>query len=298
MHRILIIMVLAGLSWLQHPIARADEARIDDAKCVGCHKIQMQSFKASVHSLAFYGEALNECQSCHGGGAAHIQLAGQDDYVGPLKIESFKNKATAPADKNRPCLMCHENSKTHASWLGSTHDMAGVSCTDCHTLHATGDTVPKEVCFTCHQTKRAQTKHTRNPMMPRGDGAKECASCHDPHGGGKGPSLLKAASVNETCYDCHSEKRGPFLWEHAPVSENCANCHDPHGTANANFLKIRPPYLCQNCHSNAHHPSQIYSAINLPGESSRAMRLVGKSCLNCHGLIHGSNHPSGAYLQR
>ena len=144
----------------------------------------------------------------------------------------------------------------------------------------------------------AQLSHTRNPMMPRGDGSKECAKCHDSHGSGKGPSLLKAASVNETCYGCHSEKRGPFLWEHAPVRENCAVCHDPHGTANANFLKIRPPYLCQNCHSNARHPSQQFSGKTLSVGSDRQMRLIGKSCVNCHGLIHGSNHPSGARFQR
>lgn len=300
MKRILLTATLVMLSLVQLPKAWAEEARISDEQCFGCHKIPMQTFKASVHGRAFYGDAQSGCQNCHGGGAAHIEVVGQDDYSGPMKIESFKNKSTTPADKNRSCLSCHKNNKSHANWLGSAHDMGGVSCTDCHNLHAIGDTVRPGICFACHQTKRAQVSHTKNPMMPRGDGSKECAKCHDPHGGGKGPSLLKAASVNETCYGCHSEKRGPFLWEHAPVRENCANCHDPHGTANANFLKIRPPYLCQNCHSAANHPSQIYSGETLPsgGGSGQPFRLIGKSCMNCHGLIHGSNHPSGARLQR
>lgn len=300
MNRILISLLLAILFWAQPIKSWAEEARIDDAMCIGCHKISMQTFRASTHGRAFYGDALAGCQSCHGGGAGHIEVVGLDDYTGSKKIESFKNKNTAPADKNRPCLVCHNNSKTHANWLGSAHDMGGVSCADCHNPHAAGDTIRPGICLTCHQTKRAQLSHTRNPMMPRGDGSKECAKCHDPHGGGKGPSLLKAASVNETCYGCHSEKRGPFLWEHAPVRENCANCHDPHGTANANFLKIRLPYLCQNCHSNSYHPSQLYSAGSLPGGSGSGepIRLVGKSCINCHGQIHGSNHPSGARLQR
>lgn len=278
---------------------RAEEARIDDAKCIGCHKIPMQSFKANAHGQAFYGEESAGCQSCHGGGAAHIKLVGEDDYNGPLKIESFKKGTSTAADKNRPCLSCHRSSKTHTAWTGSAHEMGDVSCTDCHSLHTVGETVRPGICFTCHQAKRAQVSHTRNPMMPRGDGAKECAKCHDPHGGGKGPSLLKASSVNETCYGCHSEKRGPFLWEHAPVRENCANCHDPHGTAQANLLKFRPPYLCQSCHAHVNHPSQLYSGTSLTdGGGGDSRRVVGKSCLNCHGLIHGSNHPSGARFQR
>ena len=54
--------------------ARADEARIDDAKCIACHKIQMQTFKAGAHGRAFYGDALAGCQNCHGGGAQHIKV--------------------------------------------------------------------------------------------------------------------------------------------------------------------------------------------------------------------------------
>jgi hypothetical protein len=26
--------------------------------------------------------------------------------------------------------------------------------------------------------------------------------------------------------------------------------------------------------------------------------LLGRSCLNCHSQVHGSNHPSGAKLHR
>lgn len=300
MKNTLITIWLAVLSTVQLSNAWADDGgRIDDIQCFGCHKIPMRTFKDGVHGRAFSGDAQAGCQSCHGGGAAHKEIAGQEDYLGPLKIESFKKGGTTPAEKSRPCLVCHEKNKSHANWRGSAHDMGGVSCADCHNIHVSGDTVRPGICFTCHQTKRAQVKHTLNPMMPKGDGAKECAKCHDPHGG-KGPSLLKTASVNETCYGCHSEKRGPFLWEHAPVRENCTNCHDPHGTSNANFLKIRPPYLCQNCHSDVWHPSQLYSAKSLTGSGGNAeqMRLVGKSCLNCHGLIHGSNHPSGARFQR
>lgn len=298
MNKIYSAALFVMLPFLHLPDTWADETPIDNMQCYGCHKLPMQTFNNGVHGRALSGDSQAGCQSCHGAGATHKEVVGQEDYSGPLMIESFKKGRTASSEKNRPCLVCHENKKTHTNWRGSAHDMGGVSCSDCHIIHAAGDTVPQGVCFTCHQTKRAQVNHTRNPMMPRGDGAKECAKCHDPHGG-KGPSLLQAASVNETCYGCHSEKRGPFLWEHAPVRDNCTNCHDPHGTANANFLKTRLPYLCQNCHSNMNHPSQLFSGKSLTiNGGAEQLRLVGKACLNCHGLIHGSNHPSGARFQR
>lgn len=286
------------LTFLSATFVWADDARIDDLQCYACHKIPMQTFQSSAHGHAFPSDGQTGCQSCHGGGAAHKQVVDQDSYAGPMAIESFKKEGATSDSKNRPCLTCHENNKSHVNWRGSVHDMGGVSCTDCHLVHA-ADTVRPGICFTCHPTKRAQAKHSKNPMMPRAEGSRECAKCHNPHGG-KGPSLLQAATVNETCYGCHSEKRGPFLWEHTPVQENCATCHDPHGSANANFLKMRLPYLCQDCHSDAWHPSQLYSAKSLSDFSSNAepMRLVGKSCLNCHGMIHGSNHPSGARFQR
>ncbi|NIQ02933.1 MAG: cytochrome C, partial [Nitrospinaceae bacterium] len=130
--------------------------------------------------------------------------------------------------------------------------------------------------------------------MPLREGKMHCADCHNPHGG-PGPSQLKRATVNETCYLCHQEKRGPFLWEHAPVRENCSNCHDPHGSTFDHLLKRKPPFLCQGCHMDAFHPSGVYDRNEL---RSRSQNLVGKSCLNCHSQIHGSNHPSGPRLQR
>lgn len=297
MNKLLIAACLAILAMAQLPLAQADSGLIDERQCLVCHKEMKQAYQETAHSRAFAHGADKSagCQSCHGGGAAHKEVADQDNPKGPWKIESFKKAAETPGEKNRPCLTCHEN-KLHANWRGSQHDMGGVSCTDCHTLHKAKDTVRQDVCFTCHQAKRATSLH--NPVMPRREGAKDCARCHDPHGG-TGPSLLKAATVNDNCYGCHAEKRGPFLWEHAPVRDNCATCHDPHGTPNGDLLKQRAPYLCQNCHSSGFHPGTLYDGNRLPGGASGVDKhFVGKACLNCHSAIHGSNHPSGARFVR
>ena len=98
------------------------------------------------------------------------------------------------------------------------------------------------------------------------------------------------------CTGCHTDKRGPMLWEHAPVRENCATCHDPHGSSNDRMLVVRMPMLCQRCHIATKHPSSIYdnNAITV----NKSNRMFGRSCMNCHQNIHGSNHPSGQFFMR
>jgi len=138
--------------------------------------------------------------------------------------------------------------------------------------------------------------------MPVLEGKMSCSDCHEPHGSITRP-LLRGDSVNETCGGCHAEKRGPFLWEHAPVRENCANCHAPHGSNHERLLVSARPFLCQQCHiPPLGHAGQFYradqtAAAVLPGGTPSA-RVIGRSCQNCHSAVHGSNHPSGARLQR
>jgi hypothetical protein len=35
----------------------------------------------------------------------------------------------------------------------------------------------------------------------------------------------------------------------------------------------------------------------MPGGTAN-QNVLGKNCMNCHGQVHGSNHPSGARLTR
>jgi hypothetical protein len=63
------------------------------------------------------------------------------------------------------------------------------------------------------------------------------------------------------------------------------------------MLTQRAPLLCQQCHSQAGHPSLPATSNSLPGRSPSTY-LLGSSCLNCHSQVHGSNHPSGSKLSR
>jgi len=151
-----------------------------------------------------------------------------------------------------------------------------------------------EVCYRCHANIRAAfDQFSAHPVRYA---EMTCTSCHAPHDS-LFPKLLTRPTVNQTCYSCHAQMRGPFLWEHPPVPEDCNNCHNSHGSTNPALLKLRPPLLCQQCHSSAGHPSIAYTGQGLPGHTPSA-NLLGGSCLNCHSHVHGSNAPSGADLSR
>jgi DmsE family decaheme c-type cytochrome len=119
-----------------------------------------------------------------------------------------------------------------------------------------------------------------------------CTSCHNPHGTVT-QTLLKENSINDTCYTCHAEKRGPFLWEHAPSIESCTVCHDAHGSNHERMLKVPKPRQCQQCHVESRHPTSPYGR-----DAGSAKFVMGRSCVNCHVNIHGSNHPSGFAFTR
>jgi DmsE family decaheme c-type cytochrome len=140
------------------------------------------------------------------------------------------------------------------------------------------------------------------------EGKMACASCHNPHDGGR-EKMLKADQVNELCYQCHAEKRGPFAFEHAPVREDCVSCHEPHGTNHPRLTLQKLPNLCWNCHftGSGHFGSGDSFATEKAGNQRVApvtgyptvnSRFVERSCKNCHVNLHGSNSPSGAYFVR
>jgi DmsE family decaheme c-type cytochrome len=142
-----------------------------------------------------------------------------------------------------------------------------------------------------------------------------CSDCHNPHGSA-GPKLARRDSTNDTCYMCHAEKRGPFVQSHPAVTEDCASCHSPHGSSVAGMLKARAPILCQQCHT-PHVAGSVGAIGGQPGvlpprvsgqansevnAASSGLNVVniwqGRSCLNCHTQIHGSNNPKPQLMFR
>lgn len=232
------------------------------------------------------------CVSCHGVSQAH-----QLNPIANAPTISFGPRwQSTPDQKDSLCLGCHRKGDT-LLWHGSEHQLEGMACNSCHALHKQIDPVLQrpsqaKVCFACHTQQQSQAHLPSH--HPISEGKTACSDCHNAHGSAT-DFLLSGVTLNDTCFSCHAEKRGPFLFEHAPVEEDCSICHEAHGTVNEHLLSSRGPFLCQQCHSAAFHPSRAFSGDDVFAANKN---VVAKNCMNCHSQVHGSNHPSGAYLTR
>jgi DmsE family decaheme c-type cytochrome len=277
------------------PAVAPASAYAGDDTCLTCHEDQSKGYSGTPHARVLNPRtpaAGKGCESCHGPGQAHVDAGGEGHIKSPAKLK--------PAEISEMCTTCH-NRENHSEWNGSKHDSRSMSCATCHSVH---DAKPEtarlkkesvtETCVQCH--RKEVNKVHKNSHMPVREGKMECTTCHNPHGSQNVKLLREGSSINEACATCHAEKRGPFLFEHAVGRENCVTCHDPHGSNNERMLVAKLPMLCQRCHVHARHPATIYDNTQL---NSRSNRVAGRACVNCHQMVHGSNHPtSGKYFMR
>jgi DmsE family decaheme c-type cytochrome len=284
---------LLGSAWSAEPVGAA--------LCVTCHDEEdLPDMSRSAHGFTADKRA-PDCISCHGTSDAHAhnrRPAGVRERPHPDRMFT-KNSTTPASERNAACLTCHNKDAKRALWAGSQHDVADIACNSCHKIHANSDKVlskatQTDVCYTCHKEQRTQMNRPSHHPVP--EGKMSCSDCHNPHGSA-GPSLVKRDSINDTCYTCHAEKRGPFVHSHEPVTEDCSNCHNAHGTTVAAMLKARAPLLCQQCHTPHAQTGDGLISGQPPG-ATRAQNFnsvtiwQGRSCLNCHTQVHGSNNPS------
>lgn len=303
----LLVLSAAGVLGLGSSPALAEEDSAEYAAqgagaCMDCHdKPPTTLILNTPHAQSGDSRtpfASHDCETCHGASPEHVRKKSGEADRPPVAIMFGKDSPTPVAKQNEVCMDCHEGG-LRMNWQASPHHNAEVPCAECHDVHTNKDPIlikseQPEICFGCHVQQRAQYRlRSRHPIK---EGKVVCSDCHNPHGS-FGPKLIKAVSVNDLCYTCHAEKRGPFLWEHAPVRDDCTNCHTPHGSTQERLLKVRAPFLCQQCHMEAQHPSTLYSGTSLP-PTGTGERILAKGCLNCHALVHGSNHPAGTRFTR
>lgn len=291
--------------------------------CLQCHRQVVQVFALNAHGKSarfLKGSISATCQVCHRNSEKHAETSSR------TKLGESADSPTNPTatQTNESCLTCHAGDGTHFQWTGGKHDRKDMSCLSCHSVHHTklvqrlalnltnksdtevaeilepalpvhmlsGPTV-EDTCLGCHveQRKALYQRSTHLFRTELRNMKVTCTSCHNPHGGEAG-RMLQDLTVNNVCYGCHAEKRGPFLWEHPPVRENCLNCHSPHGSNNAKLLTTRVHMLCQQCHIHMlpRHSTAAGNALDIFS--------INRGCANCHGQVHGSNHPGGRTFTR
>ncbi len=301
----------AGIQADEPPPDEGDAATyLGDAVCLACHDALQEGFAShyneTIHAKVLtpqnaVGELMGRgCEACHGPGSAHVEAGGGKGAGGLLSFAGSRPEDVAAYDT--ACQQCHRGGKRRF-WNGSVHSTRDVGCASCHTVmrsvssrHQLSKKTEVGTCKQCHPIQNArQFRNAHMPLRPGAfnsssadDGKMSCGSCHNPHGT-VAEKLIDGVSVRDSCLSCHADKRGPFLWEHPPATEDCLTCHDPHGTTRASMLKLGLPRLCTSCHGSGH-------AGSARDKSHRA--VIGTSCLQCHGQVHGSNHPSGRRLLR
>ncbi len=274
---------------------------IGNENCLkGCHTHDTLAldFKSSTMGdqlqQSSHGMKIVDCESCHGPGSELMdEIVGLDVDKNRQEIveahrDNLINYSTLPAGAlSLICLKCHTTNATFNihNWNSGVHVFNGVSCSNCHPIHAGADliTPPRDVpglCFSCHIELKAQfSLPSHHPVR---EAKMYCVDCHDPHGTAN-PGQLKEINEKETCGRCHTEKTGPFLFEHGDVTDKCSNCHSPHGSTNNNLLKLREPFLCRQCHPQ--HSSD---------DTLAAKSMFNTRCTDCHSMIHGSDTPGAS----
>lgn len=248
--------------------------------CIPCHDDIYRQYKKTIHYRLASAElkwAQRGCETCHGPGSLHVKSKGA-----AKDILSFSRLSAQQSSEI--CLQCHTGGPT-MDWRANVHVLNNVGCNECHKSHKVtaskmvylGD---PEICFTCHQEKKAQlVLPSHHPVR---EGKMNCTSCHNNHGSEN--NNLNKDTLNDLCQNCHAEYQGPFVYEHAPVVEDCSICHEPHGTIANNLLVQNEPFLCLRCHKGHRENPQTGPHPTVPA--------LLTSCTQCHAQVHGSDLPA------
>lgn len=264
--------------------------------CGACHEDIAKAFQKNKHFAVETdkkrGWETRACESCHGPGAKHAESASAADILQPAKAK--------PAQADRRCLGCHQNTMTQAGRIQGSHGRNQVACVTCHPVHAapaparpsasaivTRESKINSQCASCHVSTWAEFQRPNRHTLP--EGTMSCVDCHNPHGTHL-PKMTRASGSNEPgCFNCHGDKRGPFAFEHAPVRlEGCRACHEPHGSANPRMLKrAEERFVCLECHANIGAARPALGGVPPALHDLRNPRF--RECSVCHVKIHGSH---------
>jgi len=284
-------------------VGRLDANYVGNDTCLAaCHthdKIR-RDFEASTMGAQMSSDSglpLVNCESCHGPGSLaiegvtpeQVEKDAREGKETACKYDTLLQLKDMPAQaQSLLCLKCHTRNATFNlhDFVGGAHAMNGVSCFDCHNVHAgpyliTEPEDTKDMCLKCHPVQQAEfSLVSHHPVLER---KVFCTDCHDAHGA-LNEGMLREDTLKETCTRCHGELEGPYAFEHADLSDDCSVCHSPHGSVNDKLLVVSQPFLCLQCHGG-HRTSS--ASFNLETKGAYYTR-----CTDCHSQIHGTDLPS------
>jgi len=158
------------------------------AECLRCHSAErMRTVADTVHgntSNPFTPYSKQGCEACHGPGSLHVSRArGGIGFPAMIRF----NGSEPPQRYNAACLSCHANDMGELDgmqWSGSIHDMARISCVNCHQGHSVENPLAEragqvEVCSTCHSQQIANHRRFENVGIVFDE--LPCFNCHDVH---------------------------------------------------------------------------------------------------------------------
>jgi len=325
MRRLLLLLISLAVPWtmafaqakdtsqIAHKVPAATQAPLSafagEETCALCHAVVAKKFSSNPHSqlALMHGGKGVTCEACHGPGAAHVASGGD-----PTKILQLSK--LSPKQIDATCLGCHAGA--HPNYLRSDHGKAGVSCTNCHSIHGLA-AAPAAALVT-----PAAGDASKKPQLSARLFAslKPDASVSDPlqweaasnEVSGQNPNLLRAPQP-QLCFSCHADVKPAFSQPfHHKVNEGlmkCTDCHDTHGTFGNNQLRSTADQnmVCTKCHTETRGPFVFeHAAVKAEGcvgchtphgsQNARLLNVpnINQMCNQCHspvaaGTIHGMN---------
>jgi len=275
--------------------ARGDE----ETFCYSCHSdpakskdgVNVQSKfigTASHHQVAKTEQGANgtkvECEDCHN---PHV-------VTRPDPVVNVDDKNTAVPSDRTFCIGCHDsggaagvkfpgfstgrsapewNTSTgkwnrwdKGAYAGSSHDVKGVECLDCHDPHGSPnyDLLLQNISSATGISVRFGTHSTIKGKRKEELGVNRvCAACH---------------KSNKGVYEGYANFTGLTFGKHG-VDKNCTYCHNPHGTAQAKLIRSDKP-LYMNMTSSKF--GSVYNFKGFGNHTTGAPAYLFCSSAGCH----------------
>lgn len=277
------------------PPVRRDGGSVTVEVCAECHGREHRRILARGHGPVLQSPVLPGCETCHGPGKAHAEFVDNDPSL--ITLPSL----LLPRDQVALCGKCHSDQIERHGGDPLGFQVAGRTCTDCHTVHGR---VREPVAPGLRLLRRIAAEEHAEPV-----GSAECVGCHPLrdrllHGGAH--ASLAADRDEQGCEKCHGagslhadSGHGRLISRPDRAPDGVATCRTCHADVDAVEFHWRgepKPYFsagvtCTTCHV-IHASAAGHAAA--PAVNAAAKAPTNRLCATCHAAafstMPGSTH--------